>query len=91
MTGIELIAEERRRQIEEEGFDAEHDSLNSVDDLCAAAIAYAMCDIAGNEDVAEENWPWDSIWWKPKGRRKNLVRAAALLAAAIDRMDEEEQ
>jgi hypothetical protein len=35
-------------------------------------------------------WPreWDSLKWaKPKGARRNLVRAAALLLAEIERLD----
>lgn len=34
-------------------------------------------------------WPmsWHAEWWKPKDRRRNLVRAAALLLAEIERID----
>jgi hypothetical protein len=34
-------------------------------------------------------WPasWHATWWKPKDERSNLVRAAALLLAEIERMD----
>ena len=32
-------------------------------------------------------WPWDSGWWKPKNRRHDLVRAAALVVAEIERLD----
>lgn len=33
-------------------------------------------------------WPWDARWWKPSpDRRRDLVRAAALLIAEIERMD----
>lgn len=32
-------------------------------------------------------WPWDQKWWKPKGPRRDLVRAAALLVAEIERID----
>ncbi len=34
-----------------------------------------------------ELWPWDWSWWKPKDRRRDLVRAAALLIAEIERLD----
>lgn len=34
-----------------------------------------------------ERWPWDGKWWKPRGRRNNLVRAAALIIAEIERLD----
>jgi len=32
-------------------------------------------------------WPFDREWWKPKGQRRNLVVAAALLLAEIERID----
>ncbi len=32
-------------------------------------------------------WPWDFRWWKPKNPRRDLVRAGALIVAAIDRLD----
>ncbi len=35
----------------------------------------------------EITWPWHRDWWKPKDRRQNLVRAAALIIAEIDRLD----
>jgi hypothetical protein len=31
-------------------------------------------------------WPWSFEWWKPKDRIRNLVRAGALIAAEIDRL-----
>lgn len=30
---------------------------------------------------------WDWQWWKPKSRRQDLVRAAALIIADIERLD----
>ena len=41
MTGIELIVAERKRQIGEEGWDADHDSRHENDELSWAAICYA--------------------------------------------------
>lgn len=32
-------------------------------------------------------WPWDRKWWKPKDRRRDLVRAGALIVAEIERLD----
>jgi hypothetical protein len=34
-----------------------------------------------------EIWPWDRKWWKPKDRRRDLVRAGALILAEIERLD----
>jgi len=41
MSGIELIANERKRQIEKEGWDADHDSRHENNELSWAAICYA--------------------------------------------------
>ena len=35
-------------------------------------------------------WPWDREWWKPHKTRRNLVKAAALLLAEIERIDRAE-
>lgn len=32
-------------------------------------------------------WGWTRAWFKPRDRRRNLVRAAALLIAEIERLD----
>lgn len=32
-------------------------------------------------------WPWSREWWKPKDPRRDLVRAAALIVAEIERLD----
>lgn len=39
-TGIELIAEERQRQIDVEGYSEQHDSQHKVSEFVYAAIAY---------------------------------------------------
>jgi len=41
VTGIELVAAERRRQIEAEGWSAEHDDEHDKGELVDAAICYA--------------------------------------------------
>jgi hypothetical protein len=35
-------------------------------------------------------WPFSTSWWKPKDRRRDLVRAAALIIAEIERLDRAE-
>ena len=69
-TGIELIADERRRQIEEEGFDAKHDESHDYRVLIEAALAYAFGTI--DEEYAKELFPeqWDERWWKPTRCRR---------------------
>jgi hypothetical protein len=86
--GIELIAEERKRQIEVEGYDANHDFNEPLNSIVAAAVSYAMVDIDKRE--AEAWWNWDWKFWKPKDRKRNLVRAGALIAAALDKIQAQE-
>ncbi|MFN7124658.1 MAG: hypothetical protein ACK4M8_02165 [Allorhizobium sp.] len=35
-------------------------------------------------------WPWDAEWWKPAGQRRDLIKAAALIIAEIERLDRAE-
>lgn len=95
-TGIELIAEERQRQIEKEGWTAEHDSWHEDGSLAKAAACYAnpLYDEVKNtnrvlfgEKQIPEYWPFDEEWWKPKDRLSDLIRAGALIAAEIDRIN----
>lgn len=46
----------------------------------------------GMISVVGELWPagWSTQWLKPKDRRRDLVRAAALLIAEIERLDRAE-
>lgn len=99
--GIELIAEERQRQIEIEGYSAQHDSQHNASELIYAAIAYVEsakvgvnCAEMGNTDENEimrrkiemgKNYPfgWD---FKPSTNIRDLVKAGALIAATIDRL-----
>lgn len=89
---ITEILAERRRQIEVEGWTPEHDDSHPDDQLARAAICYAapqwlreFCEV--NDIII---WPWSSSWWKPKDRRRDLIRAAALIAAEIERLDRAE-
>jgi len=86
-TGIELITDERKRQIEIEGWTPEHDAQHSHAELLAAAICYAHN--AGHFKMTSPRmWPWDEKWWKPSvgDKVRDLVKAGALIAAEIDRM-----
>lgn len=78
------VAAERRRQIEREGWTPAHDDKHEFEELAFAAACYCTAD---EGDAPPAVWPWDTSWWKPKDRRSNLVRAAALLLAEIERLD----
>ena len=79
------IAAERRRQIEVEGWTPAHDDRNVDGSMATAASCYALDH--GSRSTPPKLWPWHSSWWKPKDRRRDLVRAAALLVAEIERLD----
>ena len=87
------IAAERERQISKEGWTPEHDDKHNVGELAAAASCYAMGDckiyleVEGAPNQVLKIWPWDDEWWNPKDERRNLVRAGALIAAEIERLD----
>lgn len=87
---VDVLAE-RKRQVEAEGWTPEHDDRHKDCELAAAAACYATCD--DNRQLRKLNydgvplWPWAAGWWKPAGYRRNLVKAAALLLAEIERLD----
>jgi len=93
MRGDYLITKERERQIVEEGWTEEHDAQHSYLEFVKAAISYCMAnfDVDGAEDHCKAWWPWDLEWYKPKTKIRNLVRAGALIAAAIDKLQKEEE
>jgi hypothetical protein len=89
--GVTLIADERRRQMEELHWTPQHDDSHGNWELSRAAICYASMGAGGpfsnpSHDNPPEGWPWHG-WWKPSPDPiRNLVKAGALLAAEIDRL-----
>jgi hypothetical protein len=94
MTGIERIAAERKRQIEEEGWTSEYDDSFMLGELADAAACYAMDKIYRDFQfinvltVKEKIWPWYHGKFKPTpgNRIRELEKAGALIAAEIDRL-----
>jgi hypothetical protein len=94
---IEEIAAERRRQIEVEGWTSEHDDRHERGELAKAAAAYAYN--AGADELNRRwnsatpviVWPWSREWWKPTTSRRDLIKAAALIVAEIERLDRAEK
>lgn len=97
MSVIDEIAAEHKRQIEIEGWTPEHDDQHERGELAAAAGCYTLegscADIDSKfprkelPDGIPRAWPWGPQAWKPKDIRRNLIRAAALLVAEIERLD----
>jgi hypothetical protein len=87
-SGAELIAVERRRQMEAEGWSAEHDSGHQEGELVEAAVSYLLHYLS-QQGLASHfvEWPWEARYWKPSEEpTRNLVKAGALIAAEIDRL-----
>jgi hypothetical protein len=82
------VVAERRRQVDYEGWDAEHDDqYQNSGQMAQAAAAYALRASPAQYNHAHDLWPWSDEWWKPKDVRRDLVRAAALIIAEIERLD----
>jgi len=91
-SGASQILEERSRQVYHEGFTSENDD-KSNGEFAIAAVCYALPPgwPSRIEGRAPNIWPWSESWWKPgdgstEGRVKELVKAGALIAAEIDRL-----
>jgi hypothetical protein len=87
------IAEERRRQIEKEGWTPAHDAAHAPGVLAQAGACYAMMPRFRRTGHHALNptmpglWPWESGWLKPHGDWRDCVRGAALIVAEMDRAD----
>jgi hypothetical protein len=91
---------ERQRQLKV--YTLEHDDAQVEGQLSKAAAAYAVASTSAvyEDDKARPTqwdhsyspsvdrlWPWNWTYWKPKDRRHDLIRAAALIIAEIERID----
>lgn len=84
MNGAALITAERDRQITVEGWTPEHDDEHAHNELAFAAMSY-LREALDMDGIFE--WPWDRSWWRPSDDPiRNLVKAGALIAAEIDRL-----
>jgi len=92
-TALDLIAAERERHVTVEGWTKEGDAQHVNGELARAAAAYAIPYEYHSE--RRQLWPknWDRQMWKPtpENRIKELVKAGALIAAEIDRLNNLEQ
>lgn len=87
MTVLDEVLAERRRQIEVLGWTPAHDDKHSDHELVWAAICYCHSGHGEGGREAPGYWPWSLQSWKPKTRREDLVRAAALIVAEVERLD----
>ena len=88
---------ERERQTLGEGWEPCQDDTYTDAELAVAGGIYSMhaaaCLQVNPEALrwpqgqAPRHWPFDPSWFKPKGPRRDLVRAGALIVAEIERID----
>lgn len=87
-TGIERIAEERARQLNELGWNAAHDAQHADGELVQAASYYML---TSSKEIAAAIWPlgWHEYWMNREGfpvpTDRDLEKAGALIAAELDR------
>ncbi len=80
VSAVELVAAERRRQIDVKGWTPAHDVEQGSGPLVAAALCYLSA------PAQPWCWPWAEDYWKPtpEDRTRELTKAAALLVAASE-------
>jgi hypothetical protein len=101
-SGPALIAAERHRQITAGGWSPDHDDTHDDGELVAAAVAYLDHDLRrwpfgytadGPDGHGSKGGPW--VRGRPKltpdDRVRELVKAGALIAAEIDRLQREDE
>lgn len=98
--GVQRIKAERARQMNKEGWTAEHDDEHKDSSLAKAAACYAspyfrtyyQFEMRAYKDGYADMWPWDKSWDKRveeptiDERIRELEKAGALVAAEIDRL-----
>lgn len=85
------VLKERCRQVEDEGFGIERDDACTDYQLPRAAVCYAIRGAGLPPHRATLYWPFAPVDFKPVDRRGNLVKAAALILAEIERLDRAER
>lgn len=89
--GTDPIAAERYRQIVDKRYTAADDDRYTGGQLMRAAMCYLWWEHPEKSPPLGSNgipvgWPWLLLYWKPKDRVRNIIRAGALMMAEIDRL-----
>ena len=85
-TGIELISEERIKQIEKHGYTPEHDSFYT-DELYRAAMAYLASAHHRTRESGLVFWPFNEKFFHGGTNFvEDLTKAGAFIAAELDRL-----
>jgi hypothetical protein len=99
----EIAAERRRQIEGEgwthEHDDEHEDGEMATAAACYVRPDLRLVEISDDGVQLSDPWPWwdefnegrlrsrEKAWWKPKDRRRDLIRAAALIVAEIERLD----
>lgn len=92
---IDEVVRERGRQVGK-GYDASHDDEHACDEIAAAAAWYAMPEVCREWQLYDNSFGstigealLPDGWTPPaeSDRRRQLIKAAAMLVAEIERMD----
>ena len=75
------VVRERYRQLE-----LGYDATNDRGELAKAAACYAL-NAASPLTLRFSSWPWEAESWNPTTPRRDLIKAAALILAEIERLD----
>lgn len=88
------VLAERNRQMTSEGYSEEHDDILTKGQLGDGAACYAMAAVANHQNHPESimtkirnMWPFEPEMFKPTDPRTDLIKAAAMIIAEIERMD----
>lgn len=98
---IQDVLNERNRQQSVEGYTTDKDNNYTHYEMTSAAFSYAKHVVGRGwvysfdsdnyqSEECPDSWIWDEKYWKPKSPREDLVRAAALIIAEIERLDRAE-
>jgi hypothetical protein len=90
LTGVEQIADERRRHTEQKGYTGAHDDAHAGGEIAVAAAALAAdgtgFTLTSPDGSIEESDPWGLVSKHRRNRVRQLVVAGSLIAAEIDRL-----
>lgn len=88
---LDDIRMKRQRQIVIHGYPPEHDDQHTNGSVAIGAIPYIQAANQETLDLTDEElqvfWPWPEKFKPSADRRENLINAAALLVAEIERID----
>lgn len=86
---LDEIGLERKRQIDPpNGFTREHDDKHDERELTRGAVCFAVYGCQGfDQKQVVGMWPFTTIFKPSTDYRSNLIKAAAMLVAEIERID----